>query len=120
MTWVIVKVLISAIIIAAVSEVAQRSSVLGAVLASIPLVSVLGMIWLYVDTGDSLKVADLAGDIVWLVIPSLLLFVVLPPLLRAGWNFWVSLSTSVALTICAYGVMLWLLKMWPVWMHTKR
>lgn len=116
MLYYVVKLVISALLIVLVSEIAKRSSVLGAVLASIPLVSVLGMIWLYVDTKDSLQVADLAADIFWLVIPSLALFITLPVMLRHGWNFWLSLSLGSALTAVAYGAMLWLLRVWPTWM----
>lgn len=119
--YVLVKVLVSAVLIVLVSEIAKRSSLLGAVFASIPLVSVLGMIWLYLDTGDTEKVAALASDIFWLVIPSLALFIALPLMLRAGWNFWLSLGSGLALTVAAYGVMLWLLHLlhllhlWPTW-----
>ena len=63
----------TAVLVVAISEVAKRSSLLGAVLASIPLTSVLAMIWLYADTGDAEKVADLATGIFWLVLPSLAL-----------------------------------------------
>ncbi len=59
----LIKVAITAVLVVAISEVAKRSSLAGAVLASIPVMSVLAMIWLYVDTGDTVKVADLATDI---------------------------------------------------------
>jgi hypothetical protein len=107
----LVKVLVSALLVAAVSEVARRSSLLGAVLASLPVTSLLAFIWLYRETGDVQKVAALSADILWLVIPSLLLFALLPVLLRQGWNFWLSLATSCAATAVAYGGTLWLLKL---------
>ena len=65
-----IKVAITAVLVVAISEVAKRSSLLGAVLASIPLTSVLAMVWLYADTGDAHKVADLATGIFWLVLPK--------------------------------------------------
>lgn len=110
MLYYIVKLLITSILIVAISEVGKRSSVLAAVLASIPLVSVLGMIWLYVDTRSVEKVAALAGSIFWLVLPSLLLFIALPILLRAGLNFVASLSVSIVLTVAGYLLMLAMLR----------
>jgi len=110
MLYYATKLIITAVLVVLVSEVAKRSSVMGAVLASIPLVSVLGIIWLYVDTGDKARVANLAGDILWLVVPSLVLFAVLPPLLKAGWNFWLSLGAGTALTVMAYGLVIWLVR----------
>ena len=106
----LIKVAITAVLVVAISEVAKRSSLAGAVLASIPVMSVLAMIWLYVDTGDTGKVADLATDIFWLVLPSLVLFVALPLMLRAGWAFAPSLAIACALTVAAYFLALALLR----------
>ena len=78
MIYTITKVAITTILIVAISEVAKRSSLAGALLASIPLVSVLAMIWLYVDTKDIEKVSNLATSVFWLVLPSLVLFIALP------------------------------------------
>ena len=78
MTYYLVKLVISAVLIVAISEIARRSSFLGAILASIPLVSVLAMIWLYVDTKDVDKVTSLSSGIFWLVLPSLALFIAVP------------------------------------------
>ena len=103
------KVALTVVIIVAVSEIAKRSSFWAAALASLPLTSVLALIWLYVETGDTQKVAALSQGIFWLVIPSLLLFVLLPLLLRAGWSFWASLGTSSAATAMAYFGMVWVL-----------
>lgn len=86
----------------AVSEAAKRSTLLGALIASLPLTSLLAMIWLYVDTGDGEKVASLASSILWLVLPSLILFIVLPVLIRLGWGFWPSLAIASTLTVAGY------------------
>jgi len=102
----LIKVVITAALVVAVSEVAKRSSLAGAVLASIPVTSVLAMVWLYVDTGNAGKVADLAADIFWLVLPSLVLFITLPLMLRAGWSFAPSLAIACGLTVAAYLLML--------------
>ena len=105
-----IKIAVTAILVVAISEVAKRSSLLGAVLASIPLTSVLAMIWLYADTGDAEKVAELATGIFWLVLPSLALFIALPLLIRAGWGFAPSLLAASALTVACYFLMLAILK----------
>ena len=93
------------ILIVAISEIARRSSLIGAILASVPLVSVLAMIWLYIDTKDVNKVSALASSVFWLVLPSLALFLVLPLLLKHGMNFYLSLGISVAITVVCYFVM---------------
>jgi hypothetical protein len=102
------KVAISAVVIVAVAEIAKRSSFWAAALASLPLTSLLAFVWLYVETGDAARVASLSQGIFWLVLPSLVLFVALPLLLRACWPFWASLAASSAATACAYAAMVWL------------
>ena len=96
------KIALSALILVAVAEIAKRSSFWAAALASLPLTSLLAFVWLYLDTGDVQRVAALAGGIFWLVLPSLLLFVLLPLLLRNGLGFWLSLAISSAATALAY------------------
>ena len=74
-----------------------------------PIVSVMAMVWLYLDTSDTAKVAMLARNILWLVLPSLSLFVSLPILLNLGINFWVSLGSSLAVMFSCYLLMLFVL-----------
>ncbi len=105
MTYYIVKIVISAILVVAISEISKRSSLLGALLASIPLVSVLAMIWLYIDTKDIDRVAGLASSIFWLVLPSLALFIALPLLLKQGYNFYLSMGVSIMITVGCYWLM---------------
>ena len=100
-----IKVLLTAALVVAIAEVAKRSTFAGAVLASIPLTSVLALIWLDADTGDTEKVAALAGGIFWLVLPSLALFIALPLMLRSGWPFGLSLAAAIALTVACYFAM---------------
>jgi len=106
----VIKLLVSSLLLVAVSEIAKRSSLMGALLASLPLVSILAFVWLYIDTGNTEKVAALSTGIFWLVLPSLLLFIVLPQLLRAGWGFWISMAGAMAATVIGYFLMLWLLR----------
>jgi hypothetical protein len=103
--YYLTKTLITAILVVAISEVAKRSSLAGGILASVPVTSVLAMIWLYVDTGDAAKVGALATSIAWLVLPSLVLFVVLPWLLHRGVAFPLAMVIGVAATVLAYGGM---------------
>ena len=92
------KVLVSALIIAGVSELAKRFTVFAAILASLPLTSILAMLWLYRDTQDVQKISVLSRDIFWAVLPSLLFFLVLPPLLKSGVRFpWAMLISSAVM-----------------------
>ena len=111
MLYATIKVLLTSVLVVAVSEAAKRSVLFGAIIASIPLTSVLAMVWLYVDTGDTEKVARLASGIFWLVLPSLVLFLTLPLLLRAGVDFYASLAASIALTVGAYFAMIFSLRL---------
>lgn len=105
----IIKVALSALVIVAVSEIAKRNSFWAALLASLPLTSLLAFVWLHLETGDSERIAELSHGIFWLVLPSLVLFLLLPALLRAQWGFWPSLAASCAATAAAYGATAWLL-----------
>lgn len=105
MAYYILKVAVTAILVVLISEVSKRSSFVGAVLASVPLTSVLAMLWLYIDTGDVGRVGELAGSIFWLVLPSLALFVALPVLLAQGLNFYLCLALSIGITAICYWLM---------------
>ena len=108
MTYLILKAAISGILIAVVSEVARRHAGFGALIASLPLVSVLGMIWLWRDTGDAQRMAAHAEATFWFVLPSLPMFLLIPALLRRGTPFWTALTLGCALTIGLYLLMTWL------------
>ena len=105
MTHTILKLAISAAILVAVSEISKRSSFIGGLVASLPLTSLLAMTWLWRDTHESGKIAALSTSIFWLVLPSLVLFVVLPVLLKRGVAFWPSLGVSVVAMLASYGAM---------------
>jgi hypothetical protein len=105
MIYYLVKIAVTTGLIVGVSEVAKRSSLVGAILASIPLVSVLAMIWLHIDTKDTAKVSALSSSIFWLVLPSLTLFIALPVMLKNGMNFYLSMSLSVGATALCYLVL---------------
>ena len=100
-----VKIAVTTALIVLISEIAKRSSFAGALLASVPLISVLAMFWLYIDTKDVAKVSALSSSVFWLVLPSLALFITLPILLKHGLNFYLSIGVSVGLTIGCYWLM---------------
>ena len=109
MDWVNLagKGLFSGAVIVAASEIAKKSAVFGALVISLPLASIMSLTWLYNDTEDAAQVADFAESILWLVIPSMLLFVVLPFLLRRGWGFEAAMAVGIVATIIAYGLGVW-------------
>lgn len=109
MLYLATKAILSGIIIAIVSEVAKRSPGLGALIASLPLVSILAIIWLWRDTSDVTRIATHAEATFWLVLPTLPMFLVFPWLLRQGTGFWISLGLSCLLTTALYLLMIWLL-----------
>lgn len=108
--YAIIKAAISGILVSVVSETAKRSPALGALIASLPLVSILAMIWMWRETGDSERIAVHAESTFWYVLPSLPMFLVLPALLRSGIQFYVALALSCALTVLLYLAMIWVLK----------
>lgn len=109
MTYFIIKCLLSGVIIGVVSEVARRSPSLGALIVSLPLVSLLGILWLWRDTGDTGRIADHAETTFWYVLPSLPMFLALPAMLRAGVGFWSSLTAACVLTMLLYVATAWAL-----------
>lgn len=104
MAYLILKCLLSGVIVMAVSEIARRSPAFGALVASLPLVSLLGIIWLWRDTGDSERIAAHAEATFWYVIPSLPMFLALPWMLRHGVGFWIAILGACLLTIALYGL----------------
>ena len=114
MTQYLIKLLISSSIIVIVSEIAKKNTFLGGLITSIPLVSVLAILWLYIDTKDVEKVSDLSISIFWLVIPSLALFISLPILLKQNFNFYTSIILSILITIFFYWITISLLKIFGI------
>ena len=107
MLYLLVKAALSGIMVAAISEVARRYPGWGGLVASLPLTSLLAMIWLYRDSSDPQRVAALAGSTFWFILPSLPMFLVLPALLRSGIGFWGSIAASIAGTLILYALFFW-------------
>ena len=102
MIYLIAKALISGILIAVASEVARRWPGWGALIVSLPLVSLLTFIWLWIDTREPQRIAELSQSTFWFFLPSMPLFLVLPAMLRSGVQFWGALLIACALTIALY------------------
>jgi hypothetical protein len=114
MGYYCIKLVISALVIVAVSEIAKRSSGIAALVASLPLTTLLAIIWLRIEGMQALQIAELSQQIFWLVLPSLVLFLLLPLLLKHGMAFWLSLSLSSAATVLCYLIMIPLLRRFGV------
>ena len=98
----IARALLSGLIIAAIAWIGRRNAAAAALLASLPLVSLLGILWLWHDTGDRDRLADHMQATFWYVLPSLPMFLTTPMMLRSGLNFWVALAAGCALTVALY------------------
>ena len=105
MWYLVIKAALSGVLIAIISEVAKRYPGFGGLIASLPLVSVLGMIWLWRDKPDVANMAAHVEATFWFVLPSLPMFLVMPALLRQGMSFWLALAIGCALTILLYSLM---------------
>jgi FtsH-binding integral membrane protein len=108
MLYLALKAVISGVLIAVASTLAKRYPGFGALIASLPLVSVLGMIWLWNEKPDAENMAAHAGATFWYVLPSLPMFLLIPALLRHGVGFWVALAAGCGLTMALYAAMTWI------------
>jgi uncharacterized membrane protein (GlpM family) len=106
--YFLVKTAVSALLIALISEIAKRNPGFGALVASLPLVSVIGMLWLWHDTQEPARLATHAEATFWYVLPSLPMFLVVPWLLRRDVPFHLALALGCALTIALYLLMIWI------------
>lgn len=110
----IIKIIVSAIIIATVSELGKRYTLFASVFASLPILSVIALIWLYRETHDVQKVINLSHGILWVFIPSLLLFIALPLFLKAGFDFYKAMFLSCLITSGGYWIYLFVLNKFRV------
>lgn len=110
MALYLLKFVITSVMVVLISEVAKRSSLAGGILASIPLTSVLAILWLYFDTRNPEQIIVLSRNIFWLVLPSLGFFLFLPLLLRQQMNFFLALLLSLAVTVGLYWLTIFLLQ----------
>ncbi len=114
MFYFLAKTALSGLIIAVVSETAKRSPAVGALVASLPLISIMAVIWLWRDTGDTGRISAQMEATFWYVLPSLPMFLVIPAMLRGGVGFWPSLIAGCALTSALYLLTAWILSRFGV------
>lgn len=103
MTWIITKYFLTAAVVVLVSEVAKRSDRIGALIAALPLVTVLALIWLHIENQPQEKLANHAWYTFWYVIPTLPMFLAFPALLPR-FGFWPALAACVAITAACFGL----------------
>ena len=108
MGFLLLKAAVSGIVIALVSTIARRSPAFGALVASLPLVSILGMLWLWQETKDPVRMEAHVGATFWYVLPSLPMFLLIPVMMRAGIPFYPSLGAGCLLTVALYAAVVWL------------
>lgn len=110
--YFLLKVFISAILVAGISELARRYTLFAAAIASLPLLSILAFVWLYIDTKDVQKVVELSNSIFWLVLPSLLFFIMFPIFVKLGFKFTPALIFSCLVMSAGYGLMIYMKKLY--------
>lgn len=108
MLYLLAKAALSGALVAAVAEIARRYPGWGGLVASLPLVSLLAMTWLYVDTRDTARVADLASSTFWFFLPSMPMFLIIPGLLRSGWSWAATMAAAILVTLALYALMFWM------------
>lgn len=104
MLFLVVKYAVTALVIVVVSEVAKRSDRVGALIAALPLVTVMAMIWLHVEKQPETKIANHAFYTFWYVLPTLPMFLLIPWMMNRGVSFWPSLLTGCVLTIACFAI----------------
>ncbi len=108
MTAFAVRALLSGLLIALASTIARRQPALAALIVSLPLVSVLSMVWLWRDSPDPEGMARYVGNTFWYFLPSMPMFLLIPALLRRGVDFWPSLAIGCVVTVLLYLATVWI------------
>jgi len=100
----VIKTFIAALIIVAVSEISKRSSVLAAFVLALPITSIVAFVWVYLESKDKVKIADISQETFWYVIPTLPMFLLFSWLLRSGYNFFLSLTICCLITAVLFAI----------------
>jgi len=108
--YYIIKILLSSVILVFISEISKKSKLIGGIFASLPLVSLLAIFWIYFESGDTHLISSLSKSIFWLVIPSLSFFLFFPFLLDKNINFYIALFSSLGLMVILYYLEIFILK----------
>lgn len=108
MLLLMARALLSGAIVAIASEAARRWPAVGGLIVSLPLISILTFLWLWLETRDVDRIAQLSQSSFWFLLPSLPMFLILPALLRGGFGFWAALGLAVGATALLYSGFFWL------------
>ncbi len=114
---VYIKYLITAAVVVAVSEVARRSDKLGALIAALPMVTVLAMTWMFFEfegEQQTEKIANHAWYTFWYVIPTMPMFLLMPWMLRRGVHYGWTLLAGCVLTAVLFVITAWVMKRFGV------
>lgn len=103
MVYIIVKYLITAAVVVLASEAAKRSDKLGALISSLPLVTILTLIWLHIENQSNEKIENHAYYTFWYVLPTLPMFLIFP-ILHQKTGFWPALTVCAGITILLFGL----------------
>ncbi|HAB23921.1 MAG: DUF3147 family protein [Pantoea sp.] len=109
MLWLISKYAITAFMVVLISETAKRSDRLGGLLAALPLVTVLVLIWMKLEGQAQEKIAAHAWYTFWYVVPTLPMFILFPFLYQRT-GFWPTLGISCLITLALFALWALLLK----------
>ena len=114
MTWIITKYLLTAGMVVFISEVAKRSDRLGGFIAALPLMTLLTLVWLYVENQSEEKIANHAYYTFWYVLPTLPMFLLIPWMLRSGISFPLTILAAAALTAGLFALTAWITSKWGI------
>ena len=106
--YFLLKALLSGLLMALISEVSRRSAGIGALIAALPVMSIIAVVWLWRDTSDAARIADHLTATFWYVLPSMPMFLAIPAMLRAGLGFWAALTLGSILTLILFGILLFI------------
>lgn len=102
--YFIIKCAISGILVGVISEIGRRNPGFGAIIASLPLTSILAFIWIYRESGNPQTIIELSRGIALIVLPSLIFFILTWFLLRQGWPFYGALAAACAGLVSVYWI----------------
>lgn len=111
---ILIKIIITALLVTGISEVGKRFSAAGAILASLPITSLLAIIWMYLDTKDTNAISQFSYSVFWIVIPSLTFFITLPLFIKSGINFWISIGLTCLMTTIFYFLFIYIIRKFGV------
>ncbi|MFP4157705.1 MAG: DUF3147 family protein [Opitutales bacterium] len=114
MALLITKFLVTSFVIVFVSEVAKRTDRIGALIAALPFVTIMVMIWLHLEKQGAEKIANHAYYTLWFVLPTLPMFAQIPWMLRKGYSFWLSLGVGIVITFASFLLTAWIGKRFGV------